>query len=52
MPAIYRVGFSMLGDIVPDVWEVIPELWYNKTTGMIICSDKLIECNNEVISCL
>lgn len=26
--------------------------WYNKTTGMVICSDKLIECNDEVIPCL
>lgn len=26
--------------------------WYSKTTGMIICSDKLIECNEELITCL
>ena len=26
--------------------------WYNKTTGMVICSDKLIECNEELITCL
>ena len=26
--------------------------WYNKTTGMVTCSDSLIEGNNEVIPCL
>ena len=26
--------------------------WYNKTTGMVTCSDTLIECNEELITCL
>ena len=28
------------------------ESWYNKTTGMVICSDTLIECDEELITCL
>lgn len=26
--------------------------WYNITTGMVICSNDLLECNGEVIPCL
>ena len=51
LATVGSVNATMIG-YTPDVWEVLPELWYNKTTGMVICSDKLIECNNEVIPCL
>lgn len=26
--------------------------WYNKTTGLVACSHGLIECNEELITCL
>ena len=26
--------------------------WYDKITGMVTCSDDLLDCNDEVILCL
>ncbi len=40
------VGFT------PDVGQEVNVLWYNKTTGLVDCSYGLIECNEELITCL
>lgn len=40
-------GFSTIeADTLPDV------SWYDLTTGMVTCSNDLLECNSEVIQCL
>ena len=39
--------------LLKDWLEAVSGLsWYNKTTGMVTCSDTLIECNEELITCL
>ncbi len=35
-----------------DAVQSITAVWYNKTTGLVDCSYGLIECNEELITCL
>ncbi len=51
----YLADFSPvepLDGFPPNVQEEVKELWYNKTTGLVDCSYGLIECNEELITCL
>lgn len=40
------------GGSTPTPPEPPEETWYDKVTGMINCSNELLECNGEIIPCL
>lgn len=43
---------EMLSRVLDSTISETETSWYNLTTGMVTCSNDLLECNSEVIPCL